>query len=139
MSLSLEQRKIINMFLSQLISINYGVKDLVKYNILRLYLIKSFRGRAQAMGKPSRGQRTWSNAWTAYKYNRMLRQFIIDIKKKLFHIFTASSHFLIWEISHSSPSCNPSFVLAEQATIDHCLSFISFNFNVVSISSADRA
>jgi len=57
-SLSLEQRKIMNMYLSQMISINYGIKDLVKYNILRLYLIKSFRGRAQALGKPSRGQRT---------------------------------------------------------------------------------
>jgi ribosomal protein S13 len=54
----LEERKIINMYLSQVTSINYGVKDLVKYNILRLYLMKSFRGRAQAMGKPSRGQRT---------------------------------------------------------------------------------
>jgi hypothetical protein len=57
-TLSLDQRKIMNMYLSQIISINYGIKDLVKYNILRLYLIKSFRGRAQAMGKPSRGQRT---------------------------------------------------------------------------------
>jgi len=57
-TLSLDQRKIMNMYLSQIISINYGIKDLVKYNILRLYLIKSFRGRAQALGKPSRGQRT---------------------------------------------------------------------------------
>jgi ribosomal protein S13 len=80
-TLSLDQRKIMNMYLSQIISINYGIKDLVKYNILRLYLIKSFRGRSQAMGKPSRGQRTWSNAWTSYKYNRMLRQFIMDIRK----------------------------------------------------------
>lgn len=80
--LSLNTRKVFNMYFSQINSINYGVKDLVRYNVIRLYLIKSFRGRAQALGKPCRGQRTWSNAWTAYKYNKILRIFIQQVKKK---------------------------------------------------------
>ncbi len=56
--LSLDQRKIINMYLSQLTSINNDIFELMKYNLIRLYLIKTFRGRCHALGKPSRGQRT---------------------------------------------------------------------------------
>jgi ribosomal protein S13 len=57
-----ETRRSMNRVFSQLSSINYQVSDLHKLNIIRLFLIKSFRGKAQAMGKPCRGQRTWSNA-----------------------------------------------------------------------------
>jgi ribosomal protein S13 len=79
--LDLEYRKVINMYLSQLSCINYSIDELIRYNIIRLYLIKSFRGRCLALGKPSRGQRTWSNAWTAFKNNTVLRKFISDVKK----------------------------------------------------------
>jgi ribosomal protein S13 len=79
--LPLEQRKIFNMYFSQFLSINNSIDELIKYNIIRLYLIKSFRGKAQSLGKPSRGQRTWSNASTAFRLNKMLRMFIHDIKK----------------------------------------------------------
>jgi ribosomal protein S13 len=58
MAISLDRRKIINMYLSQLFSINNSIDELIKYNVIRLYLIKSFRGKAQSMGKPSHGQRT---------------------------------------------------------------------------------
>jgi ribosomal protein S13 len=56
--LRLENRKIINMYLSHIVSINNSIDELVRYNLIRLYLIKTQRGRAQAIGKPSRGQRT---------------------------------------------------------------------------------
>lgn len=81
LTLPLEQRKIINMYLSQLISINNNIFELVKYSLIRLYLIKTFRGRCHALGKPSRGQRTWSNASTAYRCNRVIRIFIRQVKK----------------------------------------------------------
>lgn len=56
--LSLDQRKIINMYLSQMTSVSNEIDTLMRYNLIRLYLTKTFRGRAQAIGKPSRGQRT---------------------------------------------------------------------------------
>ncbi len=68
--------QVLNLFFAQLTSINNDYFLMLKYNLVRLYLIKSFRGRAQALGKPSRGQRTWSNAWTAYKYNTTIRSFV---------------------------------------------------------------
>jgi hypothetical protein len=57
-SLPLDQRKVINMYLSQMTSVSNEIETLLRYNTIRLYLIKSFRGRSQALGKPSRGQRT---------------------------------------------------------------------------------
>jgi ribosomal protein S13 len=46
------------MYLAKLISVNNNIKEMTKFNLIRLYLIKSFRGRAQSIGKPSHGQRT---------------------------------------------------------------------------------
>lgn len=79
--ISLDRRKIINMYLSQLTSINNNIFELIKYNLIRLYLIKTFRGRCHALGKPSRGQRTWSNSSTSYRNNRVIRIFIRQVKK----------------------------------------------------------
>jgi ribosomal protein S13 len=57
-NLSGDRKKIINMYVSQLINTNNDIYNLTKLNLVRLYLIKTFRGRAQMLGKPSRGQRT---------------------------------------------------------------------------------
>ncbi len=81
LSLPLDQRKIINMYLSQIISINNSIFELLKYTLIRLFLIKTHRGRCYALGKPSRGQRTWSNASNAYRCNRLIRVFIQQVKK----------------------------------------------------------
>lgn len=78
-----DTRKLINIILSQITSVNNQVSEIHKFNLIRLYLTKTYRGRAQALGKPSRGQRTWSNAWTSYYYNKTLRVFINTIQKNL--------------------------------------------------------
>lgn len=52
----------INLLLSQVSTVNNQVAELNYFTTLRLYLIKSFRGKAHALGKPVKGQRTWSNA-----------------------------------------------------------------------------
>lgn len=80
-SLPLDDRKIMNMYLSQIISINNDIFEMAKFNAVRLYLIKTFRGRCHALGKPCRGQRTWSNASNAYRCNRVIRVFIRQVKK----------------------------------------------------------
>ena len=48
----------VNSMFSQLTSVNNSTFELTRYNLLRLYLIKTTRGRSHALGKPSRGQRT---------------------------------------------------------------------------------
>merc|ERR1711965_229384 len=50
--------KPINIIYSQINSVNNQRQDLHRLNIIRLYLIKSYKGRCHALGKPVRGQRT---------------------------------------------------------------------------------
>ena len=66
----------LNLIFSQVTSVNNLVSEVKKYQLLRLYLIKTTRGRSHALGKPSRGQRTWSNAWSSYHTNKVTRAFI---------------------------------------------------------------
>lgn len=54
--------KTINIILSQISNVNLNLQELKKLNILKKYLIKSYQGYCHAIGKPVRGQRTWSNA-----------------------------------------------------------------------------
>ena len=73
----------LNILFSQITNINSQESELHRFNFIRLYLIKSTRGRSHALGKPSRGQRTWSNAWNAYKLNNTTRDFISQYQKIL--------------------------------------------------------
>ena len=75
------RRKAMNMHFSRIMSVNHSLEEILRYTIIRLYLIKSFRGRCQAIGKPSRGQRTWSNASNAFNCNTTLRDFIAEVRK----------------------------------------------------------
>ena len=73
----------LNIIFSQINTVNNKLEELNRLNIIRLYLIKSYRGRSHAIGKPVRGQRTWSNAWNSYNLNKVLRNFISETKKQL--------------------------------------------------------
>lgn len=75
--------KPINIIFSQINSVNNQIPEIHRLNVIRLYLIKSFRGRCHALGKPVRGQRTWSNAWNSYNINTTLRTFISATRRAL--------------------------------------------------------
>lgn len=68
----------LNLILAQVGSVNKPVVEITRLNLIRLYLIKTYRGRGHSLGKPIRGQRTWSNAWTAYSSNRILKTYISE-------------------------------------------------------------
>lgn len=48
----------LNKMFSEITSVNNTVEDLTRFNLIKLYLIKTTRGKSHALGKPSRGQRT---------------------------------------------------------------------------------
>jgi ribosomal protein S13 len=50
--------KSMNTVFSQIASVNYTMDSLKKLNIIRLYLVKTYKGKCHALGKPVRGQRT---------------------------------------------------------------------------------
>ena len=73
----------LNVIFSQINTVNNRISDLERLVLIRQYLIKSYKGRCHAIGKPVRGQRTWSNGWTSYKINKTLRSFIYETTLKL--------------------------------------------------------
>jgi len=73
--------KCLNIILSQISNVNSNLSDLKRLNILKKYLIKSYQGYCHAIGKPVRGQRTWSNSWNSIKCNTILKSFITKIKQ----------------------------------------------------------
>ena len=75
--------KPLNVIFSQINSVNNQRHDLHRLNVIRLYLIKSYRGRCHALGKPVRGQRTWSNAWNSYNGNKVLRGYIAEMNNQI--------------------------------------------------------
>lgn len=48
----------LNIIFSQMNSVNNKIEELKQLNIIRIYLIRTYRGRSHALGKPVRGQRT---------------------------------------------------------------------------------
>lgn len=55
-----------------------------KLNICLLDLATCYRGWRHYKGLPVRGQRTWSNAWSVYKSNYILRNFKLNRSKKFY-------------------------------------------------------
>ena len=74
--------KPLNVLLSQIHTVNNVYTDLLRLRIMRQYLIKSYRGRCHAIGKPVKGQRTWANGWNSYNTNKTLRYFLVEIRRK---------------------------------------------------------
>lgn len=63
---------------------NFFLKNTTKLNILILNFINSYKGYRHLKGLPVNGQRTWSNAWSTYRNNHVLRSFKIELAKKFY-------------------------------------------------------
>lgn len=74
-------RRGVNILLSQVSTVNNELREIVRLSIIRLYLVRVRRGRFHALGKPTRGQRTWSNAWSSFYSNYTLRDYIKLMQK----------------------------------------------------------
>ncbi len=67
---------------------NKNLKKKMIFNIFMLDLVNSYRGLRHSFGLPVRGQRTWTNAWSVYRSNLVLRQFKIKLSKRLYTSIT---------------------------------------------------
>lgn len=73
----------LNIIFSQVNSVNNQVPELKRLSVLKSFLTRSYKGKCHALGKPVKGQRTWSNGWNSYNTNRLVRSFIGETKKIL--------------------------------------------------------
>lgn len=76
------ERIAINVLLSKVFFSGLDYKRIFFYENLRYYLISSYKGRCHALGKPSNGQRTWSNAWNSLKVQNPTRSFLKSLRNK---------------------------------------------------------
>lgn len=77
----------LNVFLDQCYNIvprNSSIFNRKLFNIVMLDTVGSYRGWCHFRGLPTRGQRTWTNAWSAYKSNGVLRNYKLKIFKKYY-------------------------------------------------------
>ncbi len=70
--------------LNEIIPSNKNIKDRFLLNIFFLDLTTCYKGWRHSRGLPVRGQRTWTNAWTTYRNNLILREYKVIIAKKLY-------------------------------------------------------
>lgn len=77
----------LNVFLDHCYNIvpkNYSIFNRKLFNIVMLDTVGSYRGWCHFRGLPTRGQRTWTNAWSAYKSNGVLRNYKLKVFKKYY-------------------------------------------------------
>ena len=76
-----------NYFISVLLSLhslNFNIKYKSEVNVLFLDFINCYRGLRHLKSLPVRGQRTWTNAWSAYRCNNVLNIFKLEAAKKIY-------------------------------------------------------
>lgn len=91
-SKELKTSKLLSVYkiLSTIVPDKKELKKKLTLNIFVLDLVGSYRGLRHAFGLPVRGQRTWSNSWSCYRSNLVLRQFKIKLSKRLYTSITLS-------------------------------------------------
>lgn len=82
-----------NIFLSNYQFNNSSFKTRHLLNIYLLNLLGTYRGWRHSRGLPVRGQRTWSNAWSSYRSNLLLRSYKINISKKIYGSNFSNDYF----------------------------------------------
>lgn len=68
----------------KIVPYNTSLQRRTRLNICLLDLTTSYKGWRHYKGLPVRGQRTWSNAWSVYKSNHILRNFKLKNSKKYY-------------------------------------------------------
>lgn len=81
-----------NMFIVNDISF----KNIIIYNIYLMELLGLYKGWRHSRGLPVRGQRTWSNAWSSYRSNTVLRSYKINIVKRLYGDNFSNDYFVAY-------------------------------------------
>ena len=76
--------KSLDSFLYSFVPAMADYKSRLGLGILFLDLISTYRGWRHSKGLPVRGQRTWSNAWSCYRSNLILREVKLKIAKKYY-------------------------------------------------------
>jgi len=59
-------------------------------------LLGIYKGWRHSRGLPVRGQRTWSNSWSSYRSNTLLRSYKIEVAKRLYGENFSKDYFVAY-------------------------------------------
>jgi len=62
----------------------YNITYIRVCNVFWLDLISSYKGWRHLVGLPVHGQRTWTNAWSTYRSNLILREYQVTLVKQIY-------------------------------------------------------
>jgi len=80
-------------------------------NVFILDILQTYKGWRHAKGLPCRGQRTWTNGWSSFRSNLLLRRFKIKIAQKVYNqlppsevntVYLAEQINLLWKVQWES-------------------------------------
>ena len=101
------EKEIFFIFIYKIIPKNSDIFKKKFFNILLLDSLTTYKGWRHFKGLPVRGQRTWTNAWSVYKSNNILRQFKLKNSKSFYNnapvkeanvAYSAEYVNLLWKI-----------------------------------------
>jgi len=101
------EKEIFYNYIYSIIPINSDIFKKKFFNILLLDSLTTYKGWRHFKGLPVRGQRTWTNAWSVYKSNNILRQFRLKNSKFFYNnaplkesniAYSAEYVNLLWKI-----------------------------------------
>lgn len=72
----------LNIYFAKMLSVNDGIGEWVRINLIRAFMIRSYKGKAVALNKPGHGQRTRSNGRTARHSRSAFKLFVAKLRQK---------------------------------------------------------
>lgn len=93
--LSWKKKRLINIIFAKTYNVNFNLHELIRLNLIRLFLIKSYRGRCHILAKPVKSQQTWSNARSISPYSKILKKNISQMMKKYEKKTTTKKNYFI--------------------------------------------
>jgi len=78
------EMEIFYLFIYNIVPNNSYIYKRLLFNIFLLDALSTYKGWRHMKGLPVRGQRTWTNAWSVYKSNNVLRQYKLKNSKHFY-------------------------------------------------------
>ena len=85
-----------SLYLDKFLINNWSFKNKIICNIYLMELLGIYKGWRHSRGLPVRGQRTWSNSWSSYRSNTLLRSYKIEVAKRLYGENFSKDYFVAY-------------------------------------------
>ena len=94
------EKEVFYIFIYKIIPFNSNIFKRFFFNVLVLDFLTTYKGWRHFKGLPVRGQRTWTNAWSSYKSNNILRQYKIKNSKFFYNNAPSKESYIAYSAEY---------------------------------------